>query len=154
MDFFRFGLFLNSSATDIVLVTLPNTAVETAIALVAAQWRGDTALPLPLCWRRSTVSPVFFGRSSFHSLAPPPPVPDPNKQPRFCGRKAKWSQENITVIVNTVDCSAMRFGQRGLIAMWLSGSQRLTTDDVRKYTKPQRWPQGEGRKLVLLWLYI
>ena len=32
MDFFRFELFLNSSATDIVLVTLPSTAVETAIA--------------------------------------------------------------------------------------------------------------------------
>ena len=30
--FFRFELFLNSSATDIVLVTLPSTAVETAIA--------------------------------------------------------------------------------------------------------------------------
>ena len=30
MDFFRFGLFLNSSATDIVLVTLPSTAVGTA----------------------------------------------------------------------------------------------------------------------------
>ena len=32
LDFFRFGLFLNSGATDIVLVTLPRTAVETAIA--------------------------------------------------------------------------------------------------------------------------
>ena len=32
LDFFRFGLFLNRSATDIVLVTLPSTAVETAIA--------------------------------------------------------------------------------------------------------------------------
>ena len=32
LDFFRFELFLNSSATDIVLVTLPSTAVETAIA--------------------------------------------------------------------------------------------------------------------------
>ena len=31
LDFFRFGLFLNSSAADIVLVTLPSTAVETAI---------------------------------------------------------------------------------------------------------------------------
>ena len=29
-------------------------------ALVAGQWRGDTALTLPLFWRRSTVSPVFF----------------------------------------------------------------------------------------------
>ena len=32
LDFFRFGLFLNSAATDIVLVTLPITAVETANA--------------------------------------------------------------------------------------------------------------------------
>ena len=32
LDFFRFGLFLNSGATDIVLVTLPSTAVETAVA--------------------------------------------------------------------------------------------------------------------------
>ena len=31
LNFFRFGLFLNSSATDIVLVILPSTAVETAI---------------------------------------------------------------------------------------------------------------------------
>ena len=74
-------------------------------ALIAArQWRGDTALTLPLYWRRSTISPVFFGRyprSSLHSLAlsPPPPrpptnphVPVPNKQPRFCGRKATWSR--------------------------------------------------------------
>ena len=32
LDFFRFTLFLNSSATDIVLATLPSTAVEPAIA--------------------------------------------------------------------------------------------------------------------------
>ena len=42
-------------------------------ALVAGKWRGDTALTLPLFWRRSTVSPVFFGRyprSSLHSFVP------------------------------------------------------------------------------------
>ena len=50
-------------------------------AQVAGQWRGDTALTLPLFWRRSTVSPVFFGRyprSSLHSFVPsplPPPRP-------------------------------------------------------------------------------
>ena len=47
-------------------------------ALVAAQWRGDTAIALPLFWRRSTVSPVFFGRyprSSLQSFVPPPPPP-------------------------------------------------------------------------------
>ena len=40
---------------------------------VAGQWRGDTALTLPLFWRRSTVSPVFSGRyprSSLHSFVP------------------------------------------------------------------------------------
>ena len=36
--FFRFELFLNSSATDIVLVTLPSTAVETAIAHCTSRW--------------------------------------------------------------------------------------------------------------------
>ena len=54
-------------------------------ALAAAQWRGDTALTLPLFWRRSTVSPVFYGQyplSSLQSLALFPPVPVPNKQPR------------------------------------------------------------------------
>ena len=58
LDLFRFGLFLNSNATVLVLVTLPSTVVETAIAysaLVAAQWRGNTALTLPLFWRRSSV---------------------------------------------------------------------------------------------------
>ena len=42
-------------------------------AQVAGQWRGDTALTLPLFWRRSTVSPIFFGRfprSSLHSVVP------------------------------------------------------------------------------------
>ena len=64
-------------------------------AQVTGQWRGDTALTLPLFWRRSTVSPVFFGRcprSSLHFFVPLPPVPVPNKPPRFCGRKAKWSK--------------------------------------------------------------
>ena len=48
--------------------------------LVAGQWRGDTALTLPLFWRRSTVSPVFFRRyprSSLHSFVPPPTPPPP-----------------------------------------------------------------------------
>ena len=49
-------------------------------AQVAGQWRGDTALTLPLFWRRSTVSPVFFGRyprSSLLSLVPSTPPPTP-----------------------------------------------------------------------------
>ena len=38
LDFFRFELFLSSSATDIVLVTLPSTAVETAVARCTSRW--------------------------------------------------------------------------------------------------------------------
>jgi len=38
LDFFRFELFLNSSATDLVHVTLPSTAVETAIAQCTSRW--------------------------------------------------------------------------------------------------------------------
>ena len=78
----------------------PSTAVETLLcsALVAGQWRGDTALTLPLFWWWFMVSPVSFGRylrSSLHSFVPsphpPPPLPVPNKPPRFCERKAIWS---------------------------------------------------------------
>ena len=49
-------------------------------AQVAGQWRGDTAITLPLFWRRSTVSPVFFGRyprSSLHSFVSFPLCPRP-----------------------------------------------------------------------------
>ena len=85
----------------------PQLKQQLRSALVAGQWRGDTALTLPLFWRRSTVSPVFFGRyprsslslscplppsrstvsqvffgryprSSLHSLAPPPPPHPPS----------------------------------------------------------------------------
>ena len=44
-------------------------------AQVAGQWRGDTALTLPLFWRRSTVSPVFFGRFPRSSLSLSRPLP-------------------------------------------------------------------------------
>ena len=44
-DFFRFELFLNSSATDIVLVSAQARQLKQQLrsALVAGQWRGDTA---------------------------------------------------------------------------------------------------------------
>ena len=49
--------------------------------LVAAQWPGDTALTLPLFWRRSTASSVFRvgarARAITLSSAPPPPPPPP-----------------------------------------------------------------------------
>ena len=46
-------------------------------ALVVAQWRGDTALTLPLFWRRSTASSVFRvgARGRAFTLSSPPPPP-------------------------------------------------------------------------------
>ena len=51
--------------------------------LVAAQWRGDTALTLPLFWRRSTASSVsrVGTRGRPFSLSPPSPPPPPPPPP-------------------------------------------------------------------------
>ena len=100
LDFFLFGLFLNSSATDIALVTLPSSAVETAIV----QCTSYCAMPMVKghCRNTSVVLAAFHSLSGlfravsavepslFHPL--PHLVPVPNKHPRFCGRKAMlWS---------------------------------------------------------------
>ena len=95
LDFFRFGLFLNSSATGIVLVTLPSTAVETAIAqytsrcAMASGHRLNTSIVLTalhgLFRAVSAVEPSFFRPH-------PTPVPVPNNPSRFCGRKAKCTR--------------------------------------------------------------
>ena len=83
LDFFCFGLFLNSNATDIVLVTLPSTAVETAIAqctsrcAMARRHRLNISIVLAavhglsgLFWAVSAVKP-----SLSRPLPPPPPSP-------------------------------------------------------------------------------
>ena len=54
-------------------------------AQVAGQWRGDTALTLPLFWRRSAVSPVFFGRFPRSSQSP---CPLPTLSPSLIGHPA------------------------------------------------------------------
>ena len=54
-------------------------------AQVAGQWRGDTVLTLPLFWRRSTVSPVFFGRFPRSSQSP---CPLPTLSPSLIGHPA------------------------------------------------------------------
>ena len=84
LDFFRFGLFLNSSATDIVLVTLPSTAVETATAqcinrcAMARGHRLNTSIVMApvhgfsgLFRAVSAVEPSLF-------RPPPPPPPSPS----------------------------------------------------------------------------
>ena len=90
--------FASGCSSTAVLRTLslwlcpaPQLKQQLRNTLVAAQWRGDTALTLPLFWRRSTVSPVFFGRypwSSLHSLVPPPLPPPPPPSPSLISNLA------------------------------------------------------------------
>ena len=99
LDFFRFGLFINSSAMDTVLVTLPSTAVETARCTMpmARGHRLNTAIVLA---EVHGLSSLFQAVSAvMPSLSCPPLPPHPHipipycyKQPCFCGRKAKWSR--------------------------------------------------------------
>ena len=72
--------FASSCSSTAVQRTLslwlcPSTAVETAIALVAGQWRGDTALTLPLFWRRSSLSGLFRAVSAVEPSLFRPPSP-------------------------------------------------------------------------------
>ena len=119
---FRFRLFLNSSATDIVLVTLPNTAVETATAqctsccAMARGHRLNTSIVSLGGGPRSLRS--FSGAQSAveHSLfRPPPPPPLPslisNKQPQFSGRKVKRSRSSLhrTTLLLNLSVRRVRF---------------------------------------------
>ena len=94
---FASGCFSTAEQRTLSLSLCPSTAVKQQwrCAQVAGQWRGDTALTLPLFWRRSTISPVFFGRyprSSLHSLTPPPP-------------------QALSLISNTASVDVKQYGQ-------------------------------------------
>ena len=111
LGFFRFELFLNSSATDIDLVTLPSTAVETVIAQCTSRWamarghRLNTSIVLAAVHGLSGLFRAVSAVKPSHFR--PLPIPVPNKPPRFCGRKAKGSGVNIV----------SRFG----LAVWALG---------------------------------
>ena len=83
LDFFRFELLLNSSATDIVLVTLPSTAVETALAQCTSRWAMARGHHLNISIAPAAVhglSGLFRAVSAVElSLfrSPPPPLPSP-----------------------------------------------------------------------------
>ena len=93
--------FASSCSSTAVQRTLslrlcPNTAVETAIAQCTSRWamaRGHRLNTSIIQAAVHGLSGLFraYPRSSLHSFVPFPPVPVPNKPPRFCGRKAKWS---------------------------------------------------------------
>ena len=83
IDFFRLGLFLRQQQCNghcLCNYICPSTAFETAIAQCTSRW----AMARRHRLNTSIVLAVVHGRSV--------PVPVPNKPPRFCGRKAKWSR--------------------------------------------------------------
>ena len=102
LDFFCFGLFLNSAVQRTLSLWLLNgTAFETAIAqctsrrAMARGHRLNTSIVLVavhgLFRAVSAVEPSLF-RHLPPPPPPPPPPPVPVKHLRFsCGRKAKWS---------------------------------------------------------------
>ena len=122
LDFFRFGLFLNSSATDIVLVILPGTAVETAIAQCTsrcAMTRGHRLNTSIVLAAVHGLSGLFRAVSAVEpSLSRPPPPPSPRPS-RFCGRKAKrsWTetgrQDGLNKLTNTYRRERERERERG-----------------------------------------
>ena len=115
LNFFRFGLFPNSSATDIVLVTLPSTAVETAIAqctsrcAMARGHRLNTSIVLAAVHGLSGLFRAVSAVEPSLSRPLPPPLP-PSPSPSLIsnlafvdvkqhesGRKATWSRSLSTI---------------------------------------------------------
>ena len=79
LDCLLFQLFLNSCATDIVLVTAPHSNFSNCgDTLVAAKWRGPNRLNIVvLAVVHGLLGPSGArGRATSHSLSPPPtPIP-------------------------------------------------------------------------------
>ena len=97
MDVFCFELsrlFVNSGATDIVVVTLSSTAVERAIARCTSRWamaRGhhlNTSIVLAAVHGLSGLFRAVFAVEPFTLSPPSHSVPVPNRPTRLCGRKA------------------------------------------------------------------
>ena len=87
-------LFVNSSAADIVFVTLSSTAVETAIAQCTSRWamarghRLNTSIVLAAVHGLSGLFLAVSAVEPFTLSSPSHSVPVPNKPSPFRGRKA------------------------------------------------------------------
>ena len=100
LDVFCFELsklFVNSGATDIVLVTLSSTVVETAIAQCTSRWamarghRLNTSIVLAAVHGLSGLFRAVSAVEPFTLSPPSHSVPVPNRPTRLCGRKATLS---------------------------------------------------------------
>ena len=96
LDVFCFELsklFVNSGATDIVLVILSSTAVETAIARCTSRWamaarghRLNTSIVLAAVYGLSGLFRAVSAVEPFTLSSPSHSVPVPNRPSRLRGR--------------------------------------------------------------------
>ena len=96
LDVFCFELsklFVNSGATNIVLVTLSSTAVETSIAQCTSRWamarghRLNASIVLAAVHGLSGLFRAVSAVEPFTLSSPSHSVPVPNRPSRLCGRK-------------------------------------------------------------------
>ena len=86
--------------------------------LVAAQWRGDTALTLPFFWRRSTASSVFRVGARGRAFTPSPPLPPPpSPSPSLISSLASVdAKHNATVTVTCVGVTLGHYSELTLVS--------------------------------------
>ena len=112
MDFFCFGLFLNSSATDIVLVTLPSTADETAIAqrtsrcAMARGHRLNTSIVLAAAHGLSGLFRAVSTVVPSLSCPLPPPTPSPSLRSNLASVDVKQYGQVMPIISLSLVLSA------------------------------------------------
>ena len=151
--------FASSCSSTAVQRTLslwlcPSTAVETAIAqctsrcAMARGHRLNTSIVLAAVHGLSALFRAVSAiePSLFRPLPPPLPVPVPNKPPRFCGRKAKWSwslssHKYFTSAYLLLRVDGFRFtGRTGLVA-----SYTLSIKGVIWHTRRPVVGEGAGQ---------
>ena len=127
-----YKLFVNSGATDTVLVTLSSTAVERAIAQCTSRWaisRGHR-LNTSIVLAASTVSPVFFGRfpRSSLSLSRPLPTLSPSLIGHLTSVDIKQHESKPGFVIVQELCES-RGGRPGLSVL----TSLLVSVDVKNY---------------------
>ena len=119
LDFFRFELskwFVNSSATDIVLATLPSTAVETAIAQCTSRWAMTRGHRL----NTSIVLAAVHGVSGiFRAVSPVEPShfrPLPPLSPSLISHLASEDvKQNVVLLPTSTETTRLvRDGEKGV----------------------------------------
>ena len=119
-------MFVNSGATDIVLVTLSSTAVERAIAQCTGRWamarghRLNTSIVLAAVHGLSGLFRAVSAVEPFILSPPSHSVPVPNRPTRLCGRKATLNQTSNNSVQELCESRSGRHGLPVLMSLTVS----------------------------------